>query len=446
MATGGFDPRMSGGRQIRLQVCRYFLHGACNRGDSCRFSHDKSRAVPVDNICRYYLAGNCVYGDRCRYDHVKTAVPSASELSTTSKKAENERNVPQLQSNMVKLKKGGLEQSLAHAKHEQEKELFEKKWVEAKDFVPGQKFHGSVPGSYAQAAHSDVDQAVGGFDPGKPPKEVTEEDLLCPYFAHGHCSFENCAYLHGEVCDMCGLPRLHPTNKDLRESHQKECLEEHRKEMELAFLMKDSSEKECGICLEVTTEKVGENGAPVDRRFGLLENCAHCFCLTCIKEWRKERYAEKETHRSCPICRTHSNFVTPSEFWVDSEEKKKELIADYLAEISKKPCQYFKQGKGECPFYDKCFYLHALPDGSIAPPQARPKRRRRVDADGEDHVEEYSLWDFFASRDDDSLISLDDELSLILLDVLHSDDEEERFGVRFNLENGDFVFTDSDSD
>ena len=39
----------------------------------------------------------------------------------------------------------------------------------------------------------------------------------------------------------------------------------------------------------------------------------------------------------------------------------------------KKPCQYFKQGKGECPFYDKCFYLHALPDGSIAPPQPRPR-------------------------------------------------------------------------
>ena len=104
----------------------------------------------------------------------------------------------------------------------------------------------------------------------------------------------------------------------------------------------------------------------------------------------------------------------------------------------KKPCQYFKQGKGECPFYDKCFYLHALPDGSIAPPQPRPKKRRVVNEGGEDsNVEVFSLWDYFAPRDaDDDLIAnllpLNDELSLILLEALHSDDDD------------DFTFTDSD--
>ena len=69
--------------------------------------------------------------------------------------------------------------------------------------------------------------------------------------------------------------------------------------MELAFLVKDSNEKECGICLEVIKDKVAEPGSHVhvDRRFGILENCIHCFCLSCIKEWRNKRCAEKQTHR-----------------------------------------------------------------------------------------------------------------------------------------------------
>lgn len=49
---------------------------------------------------------------------------------------------------------------------------------------------------------------------------------------------------------------------------------------------------------------------------------------------------------------------------------------------SAKPCKYFKQGEGQCPFGNKCFYLHALPDGTkkdVGP----PRRRRRFAADGE---------------------------------------------------------------
>jgi hypothetical protein len=61
---------------------------------------------------------------------------------------------------------------------------------------------------------------------------------------------------------------------------------------------------------------------------------------------------------------------------------------------SKKPCRYFNEGKGECPFYDKCFYLHAYPDGRIASPRAM-RRRRRQDADGTvSSVGRVLLWDF----------------------------------------------------
>lgn len=45
---------------------------------------------------------------------------------------------------------------------------------------------------------------------------------LCPYAAVGECRYGvNCAYLHGDVCDMCGLQVLHPTDNSQRSEHTK---------------------------------------------------------------------------------------------------------------------------------------------------------------------------------------------------------------------------------
>lgn len=48
---------------------------------------------------------------------------------------------------------------------------------------------------------------------------------------------------------------------------------------------------------------------------------------------------------------------------------------------STKDCKYFNKGRGKCPFGNKCFYLHALPDGTktdVGPPV---RQRRNADAD-----------------------------------------------------------------
>lgn len=54
---------------------------------------------------------------------------------------------------------------------------------------------------------------------------VDSKDLrkqLCPYAAVGECRYGiNCAYLHGDVCDMCGLQVLHPTDNTQRSEHTK---------------------------------------------------------------------------------------------------------------------------------------------------------------------------------------------------------------------------------
>ena len=46
-------------------------------------------------------------------------------------------------SNMVSLKKGGLDHSLNLAAEEKKKEAYQKKWLSAKEFVPGQRYQSS---------------------------------------------------------------------------------------------------------------------------------------------------------------------------------------------------------------------------------------------------------------------------------------------------------------
>lgn len=87
--------------------------------------------------------------------------------------------------------------------------------------------------------------------------------------------------------------------------------------------------------------------------------------------------------------------------------------------FSDKPCKYFKEGKGECPFYDKCFYRHAYPDGTTAEPKPRP-RRRRQDADGTlDIIDRISLWDFLEERQNRVfLVDLEEELDSLILNFV----------------------------
>ena len=64
-----------------------------------------------------------------------------------------------------------------------------------------------------------------------------------------------------------------------------ECIKEHEKDMELSFAVAQSKGKSCGICMEVIMEK----SPKAEQRFGLLSNCNHVFCLSCIRKWRSAK-------------------------------------------------------------------------------------------------------------------------------------------------------------
>lgn len=46
----------------------------------------------------------------------------------------------------------------------------------------------------------------------------------------------------------------------------------------------------CGVCMEVVFEKTN----PSERRFGILSNCSHCYCLKCIRKWRSAKQFESK--------------------------------------------------------------------------------------------------------------------------------------------------------
>uniref|UniRef100_H3B5Y7 RING-type E3 ubiquitin transferase n=1 Tax=Latimeria chalumnae TaxID=7897 RepID=H3B5Y7_LATCH len=355
-ATSSVTPAVAGGWTKQV-TCRYYMHGVCKEGINCRYSHELSSNKPP-TICKYYQKGCCVYGKFCRFDHVK---PSKQEETNTPKPAKMTDSATT--STLAPLSKLAETDSKAVALPS-----YHEDWINAVEFVPGQPY-------YARAAIPCTEEPEQGlvieeeYEKQKVGEQLKKQ--LCPYATVGECRYgENCAYLHGDVCDMCGLRVLHPIDTAQRSQHIKSCIEAHEKDMELSFAVQRSKDMACGICMEVVYEKAN----PSDRRFGILSNCNHTYCLKCIRKWRSAKQFESKIIKSCPECRITSNFVIPSEYWVEEKEEKQKLIQKYKEAMSNKLCRYFDEGRGKCPFGGNCFYKHAYPDGRLEEPQ--PQRRQ----------------------------------------------------------------------
>ncbi|XP_077957547.1 putative E3 ubiquitin-protein ligase makorin-1 isoform X3 [Gasterosteus aculeatus] len=295
-------------------------------------------------------------------------------------------------------------------------------WVNAAEFVPGQPYCGRAEPVDPESSAPLLETLDGKASQGD--KELKKQ--LCPYAAVGECRYGvNCAYLHGDVCDMCGLQVLHPTDNAQRSAHTKACIEAHEKDMEISFAIQRSKDMMCGVCMEVVFEKAN----PSERRFGILSNCSHCYCLKCIRKWRSAKQFESKIIKSCPECRITSNFVIPSEYWVEDKEDKQKLIQKYKDGMGTKPCRYFDEGRGTCPFGSNCFYKHAFPDGRLE--EAQPQRRQTGSNSRNRNSRRTPLWDIFDEREStDSFDNEDEEMvtfelseMLLMLLAAGTDDE-----------------------
>ncbi|KAK9315545.1 hypothetical protein V1524DRAFT_429143 [Lipomyces starkeyi] len=165
----------------------------------------------------------------------------------------------------------------------------------------------------------------------------------------------------------------------------------------------DEDVDKCAICLEVPTI------------FGLLLNCDHVFCLSCMREWRttsgmatreflgtvsedstadtyterrggditladhslraERRRTEVRLNKCCPLCRRPSDFIVPSSHrpaksTAGSSNRlsgehakqltKQEIIDAYLATLKHIPCKYFAATR-TCQFGNDCHYAHRVP-------------------------------------------------------------------------------------
>ncbi|NWY58178.1 MKRN1 ligase, partial [Chionis minor] len=389
---------------------RYFMHGVCKEGDNCRYSHDLSTSQSA-MVCRYYQRGCCAYGDRCRYEHTKPL--KEEELTDMDPDA---KIYPSVSSDFASLPET-VEEIIAEIEDENvdlaAAGVGAEDWVNAVEFIPGQPYCGRAAPSCAEAP---LQEMVIEEEYEKQQVDVEIKKELCPYAAVGECRYgENCVYIHGDVCDMCGLQVLHPIDAAQRSEHIKSCIEAHEKDMELSFAVQRSKDMVCGICMEVVYEKAN----PSERRFGILSNCSHTYCLKCIRKWRSAKQFESKIIKSCPECRITSNFVIPSEYWVEEKEEKQKLIQKYKEAMSNKPCRYFDEGRGSCPFGGNCFYKHAYPDGRREEPQ-RPKAQRRN-----------RFWEFIEERengdpfetDEDEVVTFELGEMLLMLLAAGGDDE-----------------------
>ncbi|XP_035424445.1 E3 ubiquitin-protein ligase makorin-1 isoform X3 [Cygnus atratus] len=392
------------------------MHGVCKEGDNCRYSHDLSTSQSA-MVCRYYQRGCCAYGDHCRYEHTKPLIQEEEDVTTVNP---DEKIYPSVSSDLASFPDETIEEEIVELEAEDldlaAAGVGVEDWVNAVEFVPGQPYCGRAATSCTELP---LDGMVIEEEYEKQEENEEMKKELCPYAAVGECRYgENCVYIHGDVCDMCGLQVLHPIDAAQRSQHIKSCIEAHEKDMELSFAVQRSKDMVCGICMEVVYEKAN----PSERRFGILSNCNHTYCLKCIRKWRSAKQFESKIIKSCPECRITSNFVIPSEYWVEEKEEKQKLIQKYKEAMSNKPCRYFDEGRGSCPFGGNCFYKHAYPDGRQEEPQ-RPKvgmaqRRNRF----WEFIEERENGDPFET-DEDEVVTFELGEMLLMLLAAGGDDE-----------------------
>uniref|UniRef100_A0A8C8WDX1 E3 ubiquitin-protein ligase makorin-2 n=1 Tax=Panthera leo TaxID=9689 RepID=A0A8C8WDX1_PANLE len=362
-------------------TCRYFMHGVCREGNQCLFSHDLANSKP-STICKYYQKGYCAYGTRCRYDHTRPSAAAGGAVGTvphgvSSPGFHSPHPASDLTASIVKTnlhEPGKREKRTLVLRDRNLSGMAEEKTCPSVVSNPGGC--SDLQNGPEMKPHSYLDAIRSGLDDLEASSSYSSEQQLCPYAAAGECRFgDACVYLHGEVCEICRLRVLHPFDPEQRKAHEKICMSTFEHEMEKAFAFQASQDKVCSICMEVVLEKASAS----ERRFGILSNCNHTYCLSCIRQWRCAKQFENPIIKSCPECRVISEFVIPSVYWVEDQNKKNELIEAFKQGMGKKACKYFEQGKGTCPFGSKCLYRHAYPDGRLAEPE---KPRKQLSSEG----------------------------------------------------------------
>ncbi|KAI6654637.1 hypothetical protein LOD99_1032 [Oopsacas minuta] len=280
-------------------------------------------------------------------------------------------------------------------------------WAQSPEFIPNQLSHLTDPDTTAdQNGMISLSKDSNG-ELLTSQIQSTQSLIYSPYQTTASISYADAAKKHTldywgyttyddsntryEQCDMCMEFCLDSWDTDQQKEHRRVCTAKIEQEMEDAFAYQRSEEKVCAICYEEVLSKSFS-----ERRFGILLGCLHVFCLSCIRKWRTNSGGDKNAVRSCPLCRTHSDYVIPSIYWVEETEDKLKLITQYQKKLSNIACRYFDEGMGTCPFGNNCFYMHAFPNGEVH----KEKIRKYGNSEGEvTIIQPVCLSQFIQERD-----------------------------------------------
>ncbi|KAM7266357.1 hypothetical protein ACFE04_004254 [Oxalis oulophora] len=365
--------------------CKFFANGLCLKGDHCDYSHDWK--APPNNVCTYYQKGTCAYGSRCRYEHVKVSwsTTGASSSSTIPYQSNDLSSAP----SAMPTKASSSKLTTIPDNHE-----------DVERFSASRPLPLTSPSEQNVFMDNNDVRKLKGTQPAVRP--------LCSFAAAGECPRgENCSHVHGDLCSTCGKHCLHPFSSEERDGHIKMC-EKKKKHLEA---LKHSQEIECNVCLD----RVLSKPTSAERKFGLLSECNHSFCITCIRNWRNTSPTTgmdlNTSLRACPICRKLSYFVIPSAIWYTSPEEKQEIVESYKAKLSSIDCKHFNFGNGNCPFGTSCFYRHTVKPGSYVwkynrPPPRRARARRSSIVDRDDEI--FDVFEEYLEEDERDIFDAED--------------------------------------
>ncbi|XP_016437044.1 E3 ubiquitin-protein ligase makorin isoform X1 [Nicotiana tabacum] len=318
-------------------LCKFFVHGACLKGEYCEFSHDWKD--PPNNVCAYYQKGLCAYGSRCRYEHVEVSQQHSPPSSSAPAQHLLSNPSPTTLSSGMLADGAGLS---------------------AEYLTSGRPFYPPNQAAWSESSENHHVEEIENF---VELKRINPADQsICSLAAAGNCPRgEKCPYIHGDLCPICAKHCLHPFRPQEREEHMKTC-EKRQKHLDL---LKHSQEIECCVCLERVLSKT----TATQRKFGILSECDHPFCISCIRNWRSGSPSSgidiNSTFRTCPVCRKLSYFVIPSVIWYSTKEEKQDILDSYKTKLRSIDCKHFDFGNGTCPFGASCFYKHQYRDGRL---------------------------------------------------------------------------------
>mmetsp|Transcript_38766 Transcript_38766/g.64462 ORF Transcript_38766/g.64462 Transcript_38766/m.64462 type:complete len:409 (-) Transcript_38766:191-1417(-) len=366
---------------------------------------EKSRPAeaPLPEIlvpCRFFAAGWCNKGSKCRFYHSHDSPPPLSASSATSSSSSSAVRILQPPNLALAPQPQPQPPSVwtrndisADVNEPQEDDDFpEDDETESPWYGEGVYYYGGVApeeSTWPDVYDLSPDSYLSALDPRAGATSSTATTLggdqssdqsrkICHFYAEGTCRFGSfCRNEHGEECPIC-LKKCLPRDPIRQQVHMNECLPPSERDLDLSGMV------ECGICYE--------NPCARKERFGILNNCEHVFCLSCIRSWRGTDGPGKTAIRGCPICRVESHFVVPSDHFVTDGEEKPLLIDEYKTNMKQIPCKHFDQGRGSCPFGSSCFYAHLNADGT---PYKYEKLRTFLDSDGiMNAVKQVRLSDF----------------------------------------------------